>query len=156
MSLVKHPRRPRGDQWGREKRRDESFQEQAENGPCVPTLTGLFPNGQATAGSWLGIKNALYYCAQSATASPESFSWVRTRRLLTRSRLVWLMHQRIACSRLRDGGGKSFSNKKCEKRAGAGERQGGGACTHFLTACSGISAPDIPSDWSIVTVNIIT
>ena len=62
----------------------------------------------------------------------------------------------LACSRLRDGGGKSFSNKKCEKRAGAGERQGGGACTHFLTACSGISAPDIPSDWSIVTVNIIT
>ena len=26
----------------------------------------------------------------------------------------------------------------------------------FLTACSGISAPDIPSDWSIMTVNIIT
>ena len=26
----------------------------------------------------------------------------------------------------------------------------------FLTACSGISALDIPSDWSIVTVNIIT
>ena len=26
----------------------------------------------------------------------------------------------------------------------------------FLTACSGIPAPDIPSDWSIVTVNIIT
>ena len=25
----------------------------------------------------------------------------------------------IACSRLRDGGGKSFSNKKCEKRVGA-------------------------------------
>ena len=25
----------------------------------------------------------------------------------------------LACSRLRDGGGKSFSNKKCEKRAGA-------------------------------------
>ena len=24
----------------------------------------------------------------------------------------------LACSRLRDGGGKSFSNKKCEKRAG--------------------------------------
>ena len=62
----------------------------------------------------------------------------------------------LACSRLRDGGGKSFSNKKCEKRARAWERQGGGACMHFLTACSGISAPDIPSDWSIVTVNIIT
>ena len=26
----------------------------------------------------------------------------------------------LACSRLRDGGGKSFSNKKCEKRAGLG------------------------------------
>ena len=40
--------------------------------PWVPTLTGPFPNGQAIAGSWLGTKNALYYCAQSA----NSFSWV--------------------------------------------------------------------------------
>ena len=39
---------------------------------------------------------------------------------------------RLACSRLRDSGEKSFSKKKCEKRAGAGERQGGGACTHFF------------------------
>ena len=38
----------------------------------VPTLTGPFPNGQENAGSWLGTKNALYYCAQSA----NSFSWV--------------------------------------------------------------------------------
>ena len=38
----------------------------------------------------------------------------------------------LACSRLRDSGGKSFSNKKGEKRAGAGERQSGGACTHFF------------------------
>ena len=30
----------------------------------------------------------------------------------------------LACSRLRDSGEKSFSKKKCEKRAGAGERQG--------------------------------
>ena len=29
--------------------------------------------------------------------------------------------RQLACSRLRDGGGKSFSNKKCEKRTGAGE-----------------------------------
>ena len=28
----------------------------------------------------------------------------------------------VACSRLRDDGGKSFSNKTGEKRAGAGER----------------------------------
>ena len=40
--------------------------------PCVPTLTGPFPNGQANAGSWLATKNALYYCAQSA----NSISWV--------------------------------------------------------------------------------
>ena len=36
--------------------------------PWVPTLTGPFPNGQANAGSWLGTKNALYYCAQSANS----------------------------------------------------------------------------------------
>ena len=40
--------------------------------PWVPTLTELFPKIQADAGSWLGTKNALYYCAQSA----NSFSWV--------------------------------------------------------------------------------
>ena len=38
----------------------------------VPTLTGPFPNGQVNAGSLLGTKNALYYCAQSA----NSISWV--------------------------------------------------------------------------------
>ena len=32
----------------------------------------------------------------------------------------------VACSRLKDSGEKySFSKKKCEKRAGAGEKQGG-------------------------------
>ena len=66
-----HPRRPRGGQLGREKRRDESFQVWAEK-PRVLTFTGPFPNGQANAGSWLGTKNALYYCAQSA----NSISWV--------------------------------------------------------------------------------
>ena len=40
--------------------------------PWVPTLTELFPKLQADAGSRLGTKNALYYCAQSA----NSFSWV--------------------------------------------------------------------------------
>ena len=40
--------------------------------PWVPTLTKLFPKIQADAGSWLGTKNAFYYCAQSA----NSFSWV--------------------------------------------------------------------------------
>ena len=37
----------------------------------------------------------------------------------------------LACSRLQDGGEKSFSKKQCKKRARAGERQGGGACKHF-------------------------
>ena len=36
--------------------------------PWVPILTGPFPNSQANAGSWLGTKNALYYCAQSANS----------------------------------------------------------------------------------------
>ena len=40
--------------------------------PWVQSLTGPFPNGQENAGSWLGTKNALYYCAQSA----NSISWV--------------------------------------------------------------------------------
>ena len=47
--------------------------------PWVPTLTGPFPNSQANTGSWLGTKNALYHCAQSA----NRFSWVRTRWLLS-------------------------------------------------------------------------
>ena len=38
----------------------------------------------------------------------------------------------VPCSRLRDRGEKSFSKKKCEKRAVAGERQGVGACTHLF------------------------
>ena len=40
-----------------------------QKSPWVPTLTELFPKIQADAGSWLGTKNALYYCAQSANTS---------------------------------------------------------------------------------------
>ena len=43
-----------------------------QKSPWVPTLTELFPKIQADAGSLLGTKNALYYCAQSG----NSFSWV--------------------------------------------------------------------------------
>ena len=46
-----------------------------------------------------------------------------------------LLSASIACSMLRDGGGKSFSNKKCEKRAGAGERQGA-AIAPFPKSCA--------------------
>ena len=50
-----------------------------QKSPWVPTLTGPFPNSQANTGSWVGTKNALYYCAQSA----DRFSLVRTRWLLS-------------------------------------------------------------------------
>ena len=68
-----------------------------QKSPWVPTLTELFPKIQADAGSWLGTKNALYYCAQSE----NSFSWVLFVRSYTTaivSRLVWLMRQRNARS----------------------------------------------------------
>ena len=45
-----HPRRPRGSQSGREKRRDESFY-YGRKSPWVPTLNGPFPKIQADAGS---------------------------------------------------------------------------------------------------------
>ena len=66
-----HPRRPRGGQSGGRKCVKKVFK-YGRKSPWVPTLTGPFPNGQANAGSWLGTKNALYYCAQSA----NSISWV--------------------------------------------------------------------------------
>ena len=52
---------------------------------------------------------------------------------------------------------KSRSVKRNEKNARELGRDGAAEpASIFLMACSGISAPDIPSDWSIVTVNIIT
>ena len=47
--------------------------------------------------------------------------WTVTKKNRQRPCIVMMFSQlRVACSRLRDGGGKSFSNKKCEKRAGLG------------------------------------
>ena len=52
---------------------------------------------------------------------------------------------------------ESRSVIRSEKNArGLGRDRAAEPVRIFLTACSGISAPDIPSDWSIVTVNIIT
>ena len=52
---------------------------------------------------------------------------------------------------------KSHSVKRNAKNAwGLGRNRAAEPVRIFLTACSSISAPDIPSDWSIVTVNIIT
>ena len=70
LSLL-HPRRPRGSQSGGRKGATKVFKHRRKS-PWVPTLTGPFPSSQANVGSWLGTKNALYYCAQSA----NSISWV--------------------------------------------------------------------------------
>ena len=52
--------------------------------PWVPTLTELFPKIQADAGSWLGTKNFFFIIVPNRrTVSPEFFSWVRTRLLLS-------------------------------------------------------------------------
>ena len=61
--------------------------------PCVPTLTELFPKIQVDAGSYLGTKNALYYCAQSV----NSFPWVLFLSSYTTA-IVSIMHQRNARS----------------------------------------------------------
>ena len=62
---------PGGGQWGREKRRDESFQAQAEKPLGTDSHRTI---SKRSSECWLltGHKNALYYCAQSA----NSFSWV--------------------------------------------------------------------------------
>ena len=69
--LLYLPRRPRDSQSGREKRRDERFSSMGKRAPRYRLSSNYFQKIQADAGSWLGTKNALYYCAQSA----NSFSW---------------------------------------------------------------------------------
>ena len=64
-----HP--PRPSQSGREKGRDESFQVRVKE-PLGTDSHRAISKNQADAGSLLGTKNALYYCAQSA----NSISWV--------------------------------------------------------------------------------
>ena len=52
---------------------------------------------------------------------------------------------------------KSRSVKRNAKNSeGLGRDRAAEPVRIFVTACSGISAPDIPYDWSIVTVNVIT
>ena len=68
--------------------------------PRVPTLTGPFVNGQENARSWLGTKNALYYCAQST----NSISWVlfvSSHTMAIISPLARLVHQAFPCNQKR-------------------------------------------------------
>ena len=83
LTMLFHPRRPRGSQPGRERRRDESFQVRVKE-PLGTDSHRTISKIQADAGPWLGTKNALYYCAQSANSFSRVFSWVRTRQLLSR------------------------------------------------------------------------
>ena len=77
-----HPRRPSCTQSGWERRRDESFQVRAKE-PLGTYSHRTISKIQAGAASWLGTKNSLYYCAQSANSfSRVFFSWVRT---------IWLL-----------------------------------------------------------------
>ena len=69
-----HPRRPRGGRSGREKRRDESFQAQAEKPLGTVSHRTTFPNGQANAGSCLGPKLFCIIEPIGGKASPEFFS----------------------------------------------------------------------------------
>ena len=85
-----HSRRPGGNQSGREKRRDESFQVRAKE-PLVTDSHRTISKNSSRCRFLIGHKNRRY-------TSPEFFSCVSTRRLLSRSRLVWLMHQRNARS----------------------------------------------------------
>ena len=68
-SMLTHTRRPRGGQSGGRKGATKVFKHRRKS-PLVPTLTGPFPNGHVNVDSWLGKKNALYYCAQSANSIP--------------------------------------------------------------------------------------
>ena len=87
-------------QWvGSEEKAGRKFSSTGERAPGYRALTELFPKIQTVPGSWLGTKNALYYCAQSA----NSLSWVLfvssyTTAILFLARFVWLMHQRNARS----------------------------------------------------------
>ena len=54
--------------------------------PWVPILTGPFPNGQANAGwlaDWAPQKMLCIIVPNRRTASPEFFSWIRTRVLIS-------------------------------------------------------------------------
>ena len=75
-----HPRRPRGSQSGREKRRNESFH-YGRKSPWVPDHFQKFKRMPAP--DW-AQKMLCIIVPNRRTVSPEFFSWPRTRRLLSR------------------------------------------------------------------------
>ena len=88
-----HPRRPRGSQSGREKRRDESFQVRAKE-PLGTYSHRTISKNSSRCRLLIGHKKCfVLLCPIGEQFLLSSFSWVDTRQLLSRSRLVWLMHQ---------------------------------------------------------------
>ena len=94
MQIKLHPRRPRGSQSGWEKGRDESFQVRAKEPLGTDSHRAISKN---SSGCRLLIGHKKCFVLLCPIQS-EFLSWVRTRRLLFQSRLVWLMHQRNAGS----------------------------------------------------------
>ena len=96
-----HPRRPRGSQSGREKRRDESFQVRAKEPLGTDSHQTISINSN---GCRLLIGHKINLCVivpNLRTASPEFFSCVRTRRLL--SRHICLVRSPRLCVHIRKG-----------------------------------------------------
>ena len=81
-TLHFHPRRPRGSQSGWEKRQDKSFQVWAKEVLGTDSHQAI-SKIQADAGSWLGTKILCIIVPNWQTVSPEFFSWVCTRWLLS-------------------------------------------------------------------------
>ena len=87
-----------GQSVGSEKRRDKSFQVRAKERLGTDSHRTISKNSRRCQ-LLIGHKKMLCIIVPNRrTVSLEFFSWVCTRRLLSRSRLVWLMHQRNARS----------------------------------------------------------
>ena len=81
MPFQLHSRRPRGSQSGREKRRDESFQVRAKE-PLGTDSHRTISKNSSGCRLLIGLLIVLL-CPIGEQFSPEFFSWVRTRRLLS-------------------------------------------------------------------------
>ena len=79
--ILVHPRRPRGSQSGWVKRRDESFQEWAEEPLGTDSHRTISKQSREC---WFLIGHKKCFVSNRRTASPEFCSRVRTRRLLSR------------------------------------------------------------------------
>ena len=79
---FRHPRRPRGSQSGRHNGRDESFHVRVKEPLGTDSHRTISKN---SSGCWLLIGEKMFciIVPNRRTVSPEFFSWVRTRRLLS-------------------------------------------------------------------------